>query len=76
MGRDNGPKQIVTGPTSPANGDLLKFSESLNGWIPTTLDAELAAATAIGGYTLPTVDGSDGDVLSTDGNGVLSWITP
>ena len=27
-------------------------------------------------YTLPTVDGTAGQVLSTDGNGNLSWVTP
>lgn len=27
-------------------------------------------------YTLPASDGSDGDVLRTDGSGVMSWVTP
>ena len=29
-----------------------------------------------GNYTLPNVDGTAGQVLSTDGNGNLSWVTP
>jgi hypothetical protein len=30
----------------------------------------------VSAYTLPLADGTAGQVLSTDGAGVLSWITP
>lgn len=76
MSTDNSAKGIVLGSRIPKDGDLLKWNDTAGGWIPTTLDSELASATKLGIYTLPTVDGNSGDVLSTDGSGVLSWITP
>lgn len=38
-----------------------------------TVDGALAATTS---YQLPSVDGNPGDVLSTNGSGVLSWVAP
>ncbi len=75
MATDNGIKDLKRGKV-PVDGDLLKYSEASGGWIPVTVDDVLATATVLGIYTLPTVDGASGDVLSTDGSGVLSWITP
>ena len=37
---------------------------------------ELPGAIRAGGITYPATDGSAGQVLSTDGSGALSWITP
>jgi hypothetical protein len=76
MAKDSSPKALVDGGRAPQDGDLLKWSDAKGGWIPTSLDTEIAGATKIGIYTLPTVDGSDGDVLTTNGSGVLSWTTP
>lgn len=72
---DNSPKTLIQGGI-PKNGDLLKYDSTLVGWVPTTLDAELASATKIGIYTLPAVDGNSGDQLTTNGLGVLSWAAP
>lgn len=33
----------------------------------------LAGAVTIGAYTLPTADGSNGQQLEDDGNGVVTW---
>ena len=40
-----------------------------------TLDAS-ASASANSAYVLPVADGDVGQVLQTDGSGVLSWTTP
>lgn len=34
------------------------------------------AVTISGNYTLPTTDGADGEVLTTDGSGIVSWAFP
>lgn len=50
----------------------LRLSGSSSGYVG------LAPASAAGSttYILPTADGTSGQVLKTDGSGVLSWITP
>jgi len=50
---------------------ILRLSGATSGYVG------LAPATNAGStiYTLPTADGSSGQVLSTSGGGVLSWIT-
>ena len=72
---DSSVKSLKEG-EAPVDGDLLKYSEAKGGWVPVTVDEVVAGATVIGGYTLPVADGASGDVLSTDGDGTLSWITP
>ncbi len=72
---DSSPKAIKEG-KCPDDGDIMVYSEAKDGWVPASNDDILAAATKLGIYTLPAADGSAGDVLSTDGSGVLSWITP
>ena len=34
---------------------------------------DVAGAVEIGAYTLPTEDGTEGQVLTTDGSGVVTW---
>ena len=86
MALDNGAKTLVAGTRTPQVGDVLIWSDTLNGWVPSTVDAMVAAVTAtgadaitseatvIGIYTLPVADGNDGDVLKTNGAGVLAWV--
>lgn len=37
---------------------------------------EVAGDLRVGNYTLPSTDGTNGQVLQTNGNGVLSWVAP
>jgi hypothetical protein len=75
MSVDNSPKQIVLS-RAPRDGDLLKYDSATDTWVQVNIDDFLATATVIGAYTLPVADGNPGDILSTDGSGVLSWIAP
>ena len=72
---DSSPKTFKEG-RPPKAGDLLKYDVDKGDWIPVTAADVLADATGIGEYTLPAEDGADGDVLTTNGAGVLSWTTP
>jgi hypothetical protein len=50
----------------------LRLSGSTNGFVGFTPAANAGSTT----YTLPSNDGTSGQVLQTNGSGVLSWITP
>ncbi len=52
----------------------LRLANTAVGAFPTTI-ASSASATAAWTLTLPVDDGAAGQVLSTDGNGVTSWVT-
>ncbi len=63
----------TTGPGSALDiKGTLRLSGATSGYVG------LAPAAAAGGttYTLPSADGTSGQVLSTSGAGVLSWATP
>jgi hypothetical protein len=53
---------------------VLRLANTNAGAFPTTI-ASSAAVTAAWTLTLPVDDGAAGQVLSTDGNGVTSWIS-
>jgi hypothetical protein len=67
---------VGIGTTSPGSTldvkGTLRLSGSTSGYVG------LAPAAAAGSttYTLPSADGSSGQVLSTNGSGTLSWATP
>lgn len=64
---DNASAYLSTGSTGQ------NFNWTFNGNNGVT---ELPGAIRAGGITYPSADGSAGQVLSTDGSGALSWITP
>lgn len=76
----------ATGANSVAIGQLAKATASNSVAIGDTATSTTANEIALGGstdtvkisgaYTLPTTDGTAGQVLTTDGNGNLSWTTP
>ena len=76
----------ATGANSIAIGQQAKATASNSVAIGDTATSTTANEIAIGGstdtvkisgaYTLPTTDGTAGQVLTTDGNGNLSWTTP
>jgi hypothetical protein len=76
----------ASGANAVAIGDLAKATAANSiaigdGAISTTANLIALGGTAdsvqiSGAYTLPTSDGTAGQVLSTDGSGNLSWITP
>ena len=75
-----------TGANSVAIGQQAKATASNSVAIGDTATSTTANEIALGGstdtvkisgaYTLPTTDGTAGQVLTTDGNGNLSWTTP
>ena len=76
----------ASGANSIALGQLSKATQANSIAIGDGAISTTANQIALGGatdtvkisntYTLPTVDGTAGQVLSTDGNGNLSWVTP
>ena len=68
----NGTGAVVIGGNSTQATELRFMEDSDNGTNYVALKAAntLAANTI---YTLPTADGTDGQVLTTNGSGVLSW---
>jgi hypothetical protein len=76
----------ASGANAVAIGDLAKATAANSiaigdGAISTTanliaLGGTVDSVQISGAYTLPTSDGTAGQVLSTDGSGNLSWITP
>lgn len=70
----NGTGAVVIGGNSTQATELRFMEDSDNGTNYVALKANntLAANTT---YTLPTADGSSGQVLSTNGTGTLSWAT-
>jgi hypothetical protein len=64
----------VKGPNVSIEFDNLQLHNNGNGaWVGFVVPSDADSATI---YTLPATDGTAGQVLSTDGNGNLSWITP
>jgi hypothetical protein len=61
--------------TSSATGELRLAEDTDNGTNYVGLKAP-ASITANLSWTLPAADGLSGQFLSTDGSGVLSWVTP
>jgi len=61
----------VTGVTTLAMNGALSGVSDLTA--SDTIDFSGATSFTLGGYTLPTIDGSPGYVLKTDGAGVVSW---
>jgi len=83
---NSGSSYGATGANSIAIGQLAKATAANSVAIGDTATSTTANLIALGGttdtvqisgaYTLPTTDGTAGQVLSTDGSGNLSWITP
>ncbi len=65
---------------APSSGDELQFKTSSSLTTALTLDssqnATFAGTVTVGAYTLPATDGTSGQVLTTNGSGVLTWTTP
>jgi len=62
------------GTSSSAGGILRVFEGSANGtnYVAFTVAASLAGSTT---YTLPSADGTSGQLLRTNGSGTLSWVS-
>ena len=67
---------VGIGTTSPGSAldvmGTLRMSGSTSGYVGLS-PAAVAGSTT---YTLPSADGTSGQVLQTSGAGVLSWVTP
>lgn len=67
---------VGIGTTSPGSTldvkGTIRLSGATSGYVALTAAAAAGSTT----YTLPSTDGSNGQVLSTNGSGVLSWTTP
>jgi trimeric autotransporter adhesin len=64
------------GSSGAGNGGVIKLTElGANGTNYTALRAADSISADVV-YTLPAADGTNGQVLSTDGTGYMSWITP
>ena len=59
--------------TGNTDSGKITITDGANGNITLTPDG--TGAVVIDGFSFPTSDGSDGQVLKTDGNGQLSWVT-
>jgi len=64
--------ELALGQSSTKSGGLLLYSSG--GAFTTRLQASPSASSSET-YILPATDGTSGQLLSTDGNGVMSWIT-
>jgi len=58
------------------NGDLVVEGNVGIGTTSPNAKLEVAGDLRVGNYTLPATDGTNGQVLQTNGNGTLSWVTP
>lgn len=72
--RPNGSGAVLIGGNSTQATELRFMEDSDNGtnYVAMKVAAALAASTT---YTLPSADGTSGQVLSTNGSGTLSWAT-
>lgn len=72
--RPNGSGAVLIGGNSTQATELRFMEDSDNGtnYVALKVAAALAASTT---YTLPSADGTSGQVLSTNGSGTLSWAT-
>lgn len=72
--RPNGSGAVLVGGNSTQATELRFMEDSDNGtnYVALKVANALAASTT---YTLPTADGTSGQVLSTNGSGTLSWST-
>ena len=72
--RPNGSGAVLVGGNSSQATELRFMEDSDNGtnYVALKVADALAASTT---YTLPTADGTTGQVLSTNGTGTLSWAT-
>jgi hypothetical protein len=62
--------------TRAGTGDPLAFSDWVSNVFVGTLAQATNLAAALAAYTLPTTDGDEGQVLTTDAEGVASWQEP
>lgn len=69
-GNMSGSQQLTLGVAASATGKLL-----IKGLTSGTVTIQVADAAGTYTLTLPTDDGTNGQVLTTDGNGVLTWTT-
>lgn len=67
---------VGIGTTSPGSALDVRGTIRLTGATSGYVGLAPAAAAGSTTYTLPSADGSNGQVLSTNGSGTLSWITP
>lgn len=67
---------VGIGTTSPGSTLDVKGTIRLSGATSGYVGLAPAAAAGSTTYTLPSADGSNGQVLSTNGSGTLSWATP
>jgi hypothetical protein len=70
----NGSGAILIGgnSTQPAEMRFMEDSDNGTNYVALKASTTLAASTT---YTLPTADGTSGQVLSTNGSGLMSWST-
>ncbi len=73
IGAATGTSLAVTGLLASATGLTLEETGAGTDIITIQAPASIAASYSL---TLPVDDGNNGEVLSTNGSGVLSWITP
>jgi len=67
---------VGIGTTSPGSSLDVKGTIRLSGATSGYVGFAPAAAAGSTTYTLPSADGSSGQVLQTNGSGTLSWLTP
>ena len=67
---------VGIGTTNPGAALDVKGALRLSGATSGYVGFQPAAAAGSTTYTLPTADGTGGQVLSTNGSGVLSWLSP
>jgi hypothetical protein len=67
--------ELLARATASAAGSINFYEDTDNGTDRVTLQAPAALGTGVT-FTLPALDGNNGDVLVTDGNGVLSLQAP
>lgn len=67
---------VGIGTTSPGSKLDVKGTLRLSGATSGYVGLAPAAAAGSTTYTLPSADGTSGQALTTDGSGVLSWVTP
>lgn len=70
--RNTSPVALLTLGTAGTTAGTLSLAGGTSG----TITLQTAAAAGTYTLTLPTSDGNSGEVLTTDGSGVLSWGTP
>jgi len=65
----------VPGPVMPHTTNIVDLGSSTYKWQDLFLSGSINKVTVNNAYTLPSVDGTSGQILMTDGSGVVSWQT-